>query len=88
MTTHGTIVFCQKSVAVHLEREGCDVWCVFGQDGLHPLHQILDDGKRGANILLRVSLDNRIEIMQLDFALCVPKRQHRAVERDAALAVV
>ena len=74
--------------SVHLEGEGFDVRRVLGQDGLHPLHQILDDGKRGANILLRVSLNNRIEIMQLDLALGVPKRQHRAMERDAALAVV
>ena len=73
---------------MHLEGEGFDVWRVLGQDGLHPLHQILDDGKRGADILLRVSLDNRVEVMQLDLARCIPKRQHRAVERDAALAVV
>ena len=73
---------------MHLEGEGFDVWRVLGQDGLHPLHQILDDGERGADILLRVSLDNSIEVMQLDLALGVPKRQHRAVEGDAALAVV
>ena len=65
---------------MHLEGEGFDVRRVLGQDGLHPLHQILDDGKRGADILLRVSLNNRIEIMQLDLAHRIPKRQHRAVE--------
>ena len=74
--------------SVHLEGEGFDVWRVLGQDGLHPLHQILDDGKRGADILLRVSLDNRIEVMQLDLAHRIPERQHRAMERDATLAVV
>ena len=74
--------------SVHLERKGCDVRRVLGQDGFHSLHQILDDGKRGADILLRVSLDHRVEVMQLDLARHVPKRQHRAVEGDAALAVV
>ena len=62
---------------VHLKGEGFDAP---RQDCLHALEQIFDDGECSADVLLRVAIHNRVEVVQLDFVCIVPEREHRAVE--------